>query len=105
MCVPCSGEANGTAYVQFESAAMAKDAFARYNDVALDGKPMKIAFDNGSARVLSSGIRYESGCLCLWYQPLTPNYLITTSANAAFSLMRVVLMQYRLVLCNQLFQF
>ena len=57
----CSGEANGTAYVQFENAAMAKDAFERYNDVALDGKPMKIAFDSGSSRVLSSGIRYIHG--------------------------------------------
>ncbi|KAL3158116.1 hypothetical protein ABBQ32_011715 [Trebouxia sp. C0010 RCD-2024] len=51
-----SGEANGTAYVQFETAAMAKDAFERYNDVALDGKPMKIAFDSGSTRKLASGI-------------------------------------------------
>lgn len=56
----CSGEANGTAYVQFETAAMAKDAFERYNDVALDGKPMKIAFDTGSTRVLTSGITYVS---------------------------------------------
>ena len=40
---------------------MAKDAFERYNDVALDGKPMKIAFDSGSSRVLSSGIRYMHG--------------------------------------------
>ena len=64
MCVrDCSGEASGTAYVQFESAAMAKDAFARYNEVALDGKPMKIAFDNGSSRVLSSGIRYMHSSL------------------------------------------
>ena len=53
----CSGESSGTAYVLFESAAMAKDAFERYNDVALDGKHMKIAFDQGSSRVLSSGIR------------------------------------------------
>ena len=53
----CSGEANGTAYVQFETAAMAKDAHERYNNVALDGKPMKIAFDKGSERVLSSGLR------------------------------------------------
>ena len=59
----CSGEANGTAYVQFESAAMAKDAFNRYNEVALDGKPMKISFDNGSSRVLSSGIRYMHASL------------------------------------------
>lgn len=56
----CSGEANGTAYVQFETAAMAKDAFERYNDVALDGKPMKIAFDSGSTRKLASGITYVS---------------------------------------------
>lgn len=53
----CSGEANGTAYVQFEDTATAKDAFQRYNNVALDGKPMKIAFDQGSSRTLSSGIR------------------------------------------------
>lgn len=52
----CSGEANGTAYVQFETVAMAKDAFERYNDVALDGKPMKIAFDNGNTQILTSGI-------------------------------------------------
>ena len=52
----CSGDANGTAYVQFETVAMAKDAFERYNDVALDGKPMKIAFDNGNTQRLTSGI-------------------------------------------------
>ena len=52
----CSGEANGTAYVQFETVAMAKDAYERYNDVALDGKPMKIAFDNGNTQRLTSGI-------------------------------------------------
>ena len=59
----CSGESNGTAYVLFEDAAMAKDAYEKYNNVALDGKPMKIAFDRGSTRTLTSGIKYV--CLLL----------------------------------------
>lgn len=80
----CSGEANGTAYVQFESAAMAKDAFARYNDVALDGKPMKIVFDTGSSLVLSSGIRYTHASLPMSViSVISVKYLVMTPAQAA----------------------
>ena len=74
----CSGQANGTAYVQFEDAATAKDAFERYNNVALDGKPMKIAFDQGSARTLSSGIRCACSISILFmYCPICVNKHVT----------------------------
>ena len=55
----CSGKANGTAFVQFEEPEGAQEALQKYNNVALDGKPMRIEFDEGSSdKVLSSGLRY-----------------------------------------------
>lgn len=53
-----TGKANGTAFVQFEEPEGAQEALQKYNNVALDGKPMRIEFDEGSSdKVLSSGLR------------------------------------------------
>lgn len=56
----CSGQSRGTAFVQFVTAEDARKAFGQYNDIALDGKPMRIEFDKGTNRTLSSGIQYVS---------------------------------------------
>jgi len=43
--------------VQFIDPENAQKAYKQYNNVALDGKPMRIQFDEGTNRTLSSGIR------------------------------------------------
>eukprot|EP00884_Botryococcus_braunii_P006376 jgi/Botrbrau1/1573/Bobra.0107s0060.1 len=58
-----SGRSEGVAKVVYINPADAKNAFDRYNNVALDGQPMKITIHRGrpqeSGRTLSSGIRVE----------------------------------------------
>ncbi len=47
----------GTAFVWFQHPEAAQDAFQKYNNIALDGKPMRIEFDH-SEKILTSGVRY-----------------------------------------------
>ena len=47
----------GTAFVWFHHPEAAQDAFQKYNNIALDGKPMRIEFDQ-SEKILTSGVRY-----------------------------------------------
>ena len=47
----------GTAFVWFHHPEAAQDAFQKYNNIALDGKPMRIQFDH-SEKILTSGVRY-----------------------------------------------
>ncbi len=53
----CSGGSTGTAFVWFQHPEAAQDAFQKYNNIALDGKPMRIQFDH-SEKILTSGVRY-----------------------------------------------
>ena len=52
-----SGGSMGTAFVWFHHPEAAQDAFQKYNNIALDGKPMRIEFDQ-SEKILTSGVRY-----------------------------------------------
>lgn len=52
-----SGGSTGTAFVWFHHPEAAQDAFQKYNNIALDGKPMRIQFDH-SEKILTSGVRY-----------------------------------------------
>lgn len=54
--VICSGRSEGKAFVVYERRQDAEQALEQYDNVALDGKPMKIAFATGGLQ-LASGIR------------------------------------------------
>ena len=57
----CRDRPDGSAYVVFVNREDALSAIKRYNNVALDGKPMQIELGRssaGSSIALSSGLRY-----------------------------------------------
>ncbi|DBA86742.1 hypothetical protein WJX77_009951 [Trebouxia sp. C0004] len=54
-----AGASMGTAFVWFRHPEAAQDAFQKYNNIALDGKPMRIEFDR-SEKILTSGVRVGS---------------------------------------------
>ena len=55
----CSGRSNGSAQVVFENKADAVKAKSTFDNVALDGQPMKIELfqSQPGERTLSSGLR------------------------------------------------
>ncbi|DBA88089.1 TPA: hypothetical protein ACH3X2_005088 [Trebouxia sp. C0005] len=54
-----TGGSMGTAFVWFQHPEAAQEAFQKYNNIALDGKPMRIEFDH-SEKILTSGVRVGS---------------------------------------------
>lgn len=56
LCDDRSGRSEGKAFVVYEHRQDAEKALDQYNNIALDGKPMRIAFSSGGTQ-LTSGIR------------------------------------------------